>query len=88
MNYKYTYDFKNFQTTNTFDRDIYNVKITLKEADEDQSSFLVENINFKSKIKPKNPEKKQKKEDVLRNLYTLFEGRERVVNAVIAKYFQ
>ena len=33
-----TYNFRNFQTINTFCRKIYNDKITLKEADEDQSS--------------------------------------------------
>ena len=31
------YSFKNFQTIKTFGRDIYNGKITLKEADEDQT---------------------------------------------------
>ena len=34
---EYTYSFKNFQTIKTFGRDIYNGKITLKEADEDQT---------------------------------------------------
>ena len=34
---EYTYSFKNFRTTKTFGRDIYNGKITLKEADEDQT---------------------------------------------------
>ena len=38
---EYTYNFRNFRTINTFGRDIYNGKITLKEADEDQSSLLV-----------------------------------------------
>ena len=33
---EYTYSFKNFQTIRTFSRDIYEGKITLKEADEDQ----------------------------------------------------
>ena len=35
---EYTYNFKNFQTINTFGRDIYNGIITLKEADKDQIS--------------------------------------------------
>ena len=43
-------------------------KITLKKADEDQSSLLVEMISFKEKAKPQNPEKKQEKKDVLENL--------------------
>ena len=55
---EYTYSFKNSRTINAFARDIYNGKITLKEADEDQTSLLVETMNFKSKIKAKNPEKR------------------------------
>ena len=31
----YTYSFQNFETIKTFDRNIYNSKITLKEANED-----------------------------------------------------
>ena len=46
---KCTYNFKIFHTINTFGREIYNGKITLKEADEDQSSLLVEIMNFKKK---------------------------------------
>ena len=66
---------------NTFGRDIYNDKITLKEADKDQSSLLVEIMNFKKKTKLKNPEKKLEKKDVLKNLYEIFAGRERVLDA-------
>ena len=36
---------------------IYNGTITLKEIDSDQANLLVEILNFKEKIKPKNPEK-------------------------------
>ena len=58
---KYTFNFPNFPTTNTFGRDIYTGKITTKEADEDQSNILVEILNFKKKAKPKSPKKKQTK---------------------------
>ena len=44
----------NFRTINTIARDIYNGTISLKEGDKDQSSLLVEIINFKSNIKPQN----------------------------------
>ena len=59
-----------------FSRDIYNGTITLKEADKNKSSLLVEIMNFKNKTKPQNPEKKQKKKDILKNSYTLFDGKE------------
>ena len=32
---KYAYDFRKFQTIKTFGEDIYDVKITLEEADKD-----------------------------------------------------
>ena len=38
--------------------------ITLKESDNDQSDLLVEILNFKKQIKPKNKETKKQKEDV------------------------
>ena len=84
---EYTYNFQNFRTTNTFGRDIYNGTITLKEANEDQIDLLVEILNFREKVKAKNPEKKQIKKDVLENVYNLFEGRERVLNAFDSKIF-
>ena len=37
------------QTIDTFGRDIYNDKITLKEANEDESDLLVEILNFRKK---------------------------------------
>ena len=39
---KYTYDFRNFRTVRTFGRDIYEGKISLEEADEDQSDLVNE----------------------------------------------
>ena len=58
---EYTYSFKNFQTTKTFGRDIYEGNITLKEADEYQAELLVEIVKFKKKAKPGSPEKKKEK---------------------------
>ena len=48
---EYTYSFKNFRTISTIVGEIYNGKITLKEADEDQSNLLVEIMHFKKKSK-------------------------------------
>ena len=84
---EYTYNFQNFRTRNTFGRDIYNGKITLKEANKDQSDLLVKMLNCRKQVKQKNPEKKQKKEDVLENLYNNFESREGILNAVDSKIF-
>ena len=54
---EYTYSFQNFQTIKTFGRDIYNGKITLKEAHEDQVNLLVEIMNFNNKTKSHDPKK-------------------------------
>ena len=64
---------------------MYNSKITTEEADEVQSHLLVEILEFKKKAKPKRPQKKQQKDDVLKNLYKLFEGRETVLNVFDSK---
>ena len=85
---KCTYRFKCFKATKTFGRDISNSAITLKEADEDQSNLLVKFINLRSKTKPQNWEKKQNKDDVLKILYPLFDGREKFLMLLKVKYFQ
>ena len=58
---EYTYNFKNFQTIKTFGRDIYEVKITIKEANEYQTNLLAEIMNFRVNMKPRSQEKKQEK---------------------------
>ena len=53
---EYTYSFKNFQTIKTFGRDIYEGKITIKEADEYQADLLTEIMNFRKNTKPRSQE--------------------------------
>ena len=84
---EYTYSFQNFQTIRTFGRDIYNGELTLKAADENQANLLAEVMNFKKKAKRQDPEKKQEKKDVFKNLCNFFEGREKVLNAFDSKIF-
>ena len=76
---EYMYNFKNSGTINTFGRYIYNGVVTLKEADKDQSSLLVETLNFKSKTKPQNPAKKLNIYIYSQDLHVLFDGRERAL---------
>ena len=83
-----TYKFKNFQTMHTFGRDIYNGKITLKEADEDQSSLLVEIMNLKSKIKPQNPRKSKGKKIFLITYMKFLMVEEEFLRLSKAEYFQ
>ena len=83
---KYTYRFKNFQTK-AFGRDIYEGKITIKEADEYQADLLTEIMNFRKNMKPRSQEKKREKEIILQNLYNFFDGREKVLDAFKSKTF-
>ena len=55
-----TYDFRKFKTTRTFGKDIYEGKITLEEADKNQSDLLNKIKNFSDKTRPKNYKKKIK----------------------------
>ena len=38
-------------------------------------------MNFYKKIKLQNPEKRQNKKDILKNLFVLFDAREKVLDA-------
>ena len=44
-------------------------------------------MNFKKKTKTQDTDKKEEKQDVLKNLYNFFGGRERVLNAFDSKIF-
>ena len=44
-------------------------------------------MDYKKKTRPQNPEKKQEKKDIFKNLYPLLEGRERVLDAFESKIF-
>ena len=67
--------------------DIDNGTNSTKEADNDQSDLLVEISNFRKQVIPKNPKKKQQKKDNLKNLFNIFEGREKVIDASDSKVF-
>ena len=58
---KKTYDFRTFNTIRIFGEDIYNGKITLEEADKDQSDLADEIDEFIKETRPKNYDKNQEK---------------------------
>ena len=57
------------------------VKLLKKKLMKTKENLLVEIVNFKNKIKPQDPEKKEKKNDIFKKLHALFNGRERVLGA-------
>ena len=85
---EYTYSFQNFRTIKTFGRDIYNGKITLKEADEEQPSLLNEIRNCRDKIKPQDEEKKNRKKKMfLKTCITFLRAKKKSLMLLIVKYF-
>ena len=72
---EYTYSFKNFQTIKTFGRDIYEGKITIKEADEYQKDLLVEIMNFRKTKKKKKARKKTRKKKCSWKLLSFLGGK-------------
>ena len=85
---KYTYNFQSFRTTSSFGRDIYNGAITKKETDGDQSYLLVENLNFRKQVKPKNIEKNNKKKMFLKTYIIFLKVEKNFSMLLIVKYFQ
>ena len=85
---EYTYSFQNFQTIRTFGRDIYNGEITLKEAEEDQTSLLAKIINFKNKTKPRDRKKNSKRRMSLKTCITSLMAEKKSLMLLIVKYFQ
>ena len=58
---KNTYNFQTFRGISTFGRNIYSGTITKEKFDKDQSDLLFEILNFKKKVKPRNPGKNNQK---------------------------
>ena len=72
----------------TFGRDIYDGRISLEEADEDQSDTADEIENFKNKTRPNSPEKKNKEKKMLLIICITFLMLEKKFLVVLkAKYF-
>ena len=84
---EYTYNFRNFRTIRMFDRDIYEGKITLKEADEDQSNLYNEIRNFDFKTRLQNDNKKQEKRIVLKNCINFLRQEKCFLMVLIVEYF-
>ena len=79
---------KNFQTK-TFGRDIYEGKITIKEADEYQADLLTEIMNFRKNTKPRSQEKKNEKKKLFFKTCIIFLRVEKKILMLLkAKYFR
>ena len=82
-----TYEFRNFKTIRAFGNEIRNNAIDMKTADIDQTSLL-SHINDFIKTKPRDPEKRKLRSDVLNSVNALVKGREMVLTAFKGGIFQ
>ena len=55
---KESFDFNAFKTIRTFGEDIYNSKITINEADQEQADLVNYVSNFNNKARPRSIDKK------------------------------
>ena len=75
-------------TIRTFGEDIYEGKITLEEADEDQSDLADQINKFIEETRSKNYDKKQEEKTVIENLRDFLNAREMVLNGFKSKIFE
>ena len=82
-----TYDFRNFKTIRAFDNEIRNNVIGLNTANMEQANLLNYISDFMKK-KPRDPEKRKLRSDVLNSVTSLVNGREMVLKAFQSGMFQ
>ena len=83
-----TYDFRNFKTIRAFGNEIRNNVISLDTANNEQANLLSLIYDFTKKTKPRDPEQKNNKSDVLNSVSGLVKGREMVLTAFKSGIFQ
>ena len=81
-----TYDFRNFKTIRAFGNEIRNNVISLDTANMEQVNLL-SYINDFTKTKPRDPEKRKLRDDVLNSVTSLVQGRETVFTAFKRRIF-
>ena len=85
---KNTYNFKTFRAISTFGRNIYSGTITKEKFDKDQSDLLFKILNFKKKVKPRNPGKKNQKKMLLKLIASFWRWEKEFLMFLTAIYFQ
>ena len=83
-----TYDFRNFKTIRAFGNEIRNNIISLDTANLEQATLLRHVNDFIGKTKPRNPQERKLRSDVLNSVSSLVEGREVVLKAFQSGIFK
>ena len=76
-----TYDFRNFKAIRAFGNEIRNNIISLDTANLEQANLLSYINDFMGKTKPRNPEKRKLRADVLDSVTSINNGRDMVLKA-------
>ena len=74
------YDFNRFSIQLKFIEKVYNYKITLNEAIEDQTKLKILINKLNNYYSPKNPKKVKEKNNVLKSAKKLFDARDEIIN--------
>ena len=69
---KEPFDFRMFKTIRSFGDDIYSSKITINEADQEQSDLVEYILNFNNKTRPKNKDDKKKQKKIFFIAHKIF----------------
>ena len=69
------FDFIESKTIRSFGDDIYNKRINMDQADQEQSGLLDYFFYFNNKTKPKSKKDKNRKSNVLDSVWNLYKGR-------------
>ena len=83
-----TYDFRNSKTIRAFGNEIRNNVINLDTTNIEQANLLSYINDFLGKTKPRNPEKRKLRSDVINSVTSLVKGREVVLKAFQSGIFQ
>ena len=84
---KYKYDFLQYETIRSFGENIYNGKMNMDKAEMDRGYLLKKLVEFNNKSIPRTIEEKDKKRDTYESAYSLFEGRELILNNFKSRIF-
>ena len=85
---EYIHSFKNFQTIESFGRDIYEGKIAIEESDKDQTDLLAKIMNFRKNTKPRSQEKNKKKKSFLKTCIIFLRVEKKFLTLLKAKHFR
>ena len=80
---RYEFDFQQFETLKPFG----DGKISIDEADIEQTNLLENIVNFSNKSRPRSKRDKYKKQNTFDSTNALYEGRELILNTFRSRIF-